>query len=759
MIEVELPDGSVAEFPDGTSNEAIQGALRKRFAAPDATTNPLEQVYADYPGLRKYGFQFRDSPTPSTDGRKLEFYPPGESESPFPDKTKPGIERFDPSMGKGDILGDMMHFLPGADKNIGALRQQFQQSISPEQQDKWLRGDYQAQVKSGVFRDNVPSYEQWLQKQGGDAFFRGYLSNQYPREAYTPEQAKIFDQLSGYLKDSGSAPQMGGGLGAPEAPSISGLARFGRGLMDIPRAGSQLWMHALPESVVNKGNEIIGKANELPVIGPLTKWAGVVPESTQQYDARLTREEQAYQGARRAGTDRSLEDVIAGRQGDPGMDWMRLGGNIAATAPLAMAAPAATGGLGAQTLNAAVQGGALGALQPVYGAEEGGFAGAKAKQAGLGAATSAALTPLTYGLSRVVSPKTSPDVQTLLDAGVTPTPGQILGGSAARTEEKLTSIPLLGDAIKSGQRRAINEFNQAAYQRALDPIGQQAGKEVGREGVQAVKDALGQAYDNLLPNLKFMPDAQFAQDLNTLRSMAQNMPEPQAARFEKILNDKLLARVSPNGGMAGETYKGVESELSRLAKGYLGDASFDNRELGAALEETLKSLRGTLQRSNPTYAKDLAAINLGYANYARIRGAASGVGAAEGIFTPAQLQSAVRAADKSVGKGQFATGNALMQDLSEAGKNVLSQKYPDSGTPGRMLMGMAGAGGLGAINPGIPAAGGLGALMYTPAGQRAMAALLARRPAIAGPAAQMLQRSAPGISAAGAVAAPQIFNQ
>lgn len=34
MIEVELPDGTIAEFPDGTSQDVIKGALRKRFAQP-----------------------------------------------------------------------------------------------------------------------------------------------------------------------------------------------------------------------------------------------------------------------------------------------------------------------------------------------------------------------------------------------------------------------------------------------------------------------------------------------------------------------------------------------------------------------------------------------------------------------------------------------------------------------------------------------------------------------------------------------------
>lgn len=36
MIEVELPDGSIAEFPDGTGNDVIKSALQKRFGAPQA---------------------------------------------------------------------------------------------------------------------------------------------------------------------------------------------------------------------------------------------------------------------------------------------------------------------------------------------------------------------------------------------------------------------------------------------------------------------------------------------------------------------------------------------------------------------------------------------------------------------------------------------------------------------------------------------------------------------------------------------------
>src|SRR5690606_15586220 len=32
MIEVELPDGTIAEFPDGTAPETIKSALKKRYS-------------------------------------------------------------------------------------------------------------------------------------------------------------------------------------------------------------------------------------------------------------------------------------------------------------------------------------------------------------------------------------------------------------------------------------------------------------------------------------------------------------------------------------------------------------------------------------------------------------------------------------------------------------------------------------------------------------------------------------------------------
>lgn len=47
MIEIELPDGSIAEFPDGTPQDTIKSALQKRFGAPKRGFQVGEQPLSD----------------------------------------------------------------------------------------------------------------------------------------------------------------------------------------------------------------------------------------------------------------------------------------------------------------------------------------------------------------------------------------------------------------------------------------------------------------------------------------------------------------------------------------------------------------------------------------------------------------------------------------------------------------------------------------------------------------------------------------
>lgn len=463
--------------------------------------------------------------------------------------------------------------------------------------------------------------------------------------------------------------------------------------------------------------------------------------------------------AERRRLDAPLMDTTAGTVGNiVGQVGMALapGGAIAGAGRLANAAGAARSGaaltragMAAMTpttlRGAAGLGAGFGAIQPAVSMEE------RFGNAALGGAGAAGGFAALSGLARAVRPNTDEAVQGLLRQGVTPTPGQILGGTFKRTEEALTSVPIVGDAIKAGQGRAVADLNRAVAGRALAPVGVKLPKGVeGREAVAFVGDTLGKKYDDLLPNLTMQADGGFISDVINLRNMVSSgsIDPAKAQQFESLLQNQVLSKFMPGADgaptLTGQTMKGIESDLGQLASRFRTSPDPDQQMVGDALLELQSVLRSNVERMNPQYAKELRAINEGYAVFKRMQRAASGVGADEGVFSAAQLQGAVKALDRSKDKRAFAEGSALLQDLSEPARAVLGNRVPDSGTALRSLTAL-GTGGIagGMIGPGAAAAVLAGPVMYSRAGQNALAALLARRPDAAAPAADALRRLAP----------------
>lgn len=524
-------------------------------------------------------------------------------------------------------------------------------------------------------------------------------------------------------------------------------SRFLRGMTDPIDAGAQLLTHALPEGLVNAVNSGAQFVNDLPGIGPLTKALGMTPATSGGLDKRIREGEQEYQAARQATAPATLSSLVSGQR-NPGFDLARAFGNVAT----GFAVPGGNAaGMGARILQGAGAGAASGALQPVV-EDQDNFWSEKGKQTLVGGATGAAVAPIVGALARVIRPNTSKAARTLLDEGVTPTPGQILGGAYRTTEDKITSLPLIGDAITSARKKSLDELNRAVYQRALTPIGQKADDlPVGREGVARVHQQLQDAYNTLLPNLSFKADQPFTQAVATVRGMVRRLPQQIKGELEDIYRDKVVSRMTPQGLMNGRSFKDAESDLGQEIRRLSKDPNRHAQQLKDAVIELRDQMRQALTRSNPAHAAELQAINQGYSNFARIRDAGAALGDKSGGFTPADLLGAVRRNDHSVGKGQFATGRAQMQDLADAAVATLPGKYPDSGTTGRVLLGGMATGALGGAgyfgNPLIPIAAAAGALPYMPGGRQLAAALLARRGAMADPMAQSLRNATPKIAA------------
>lgn len=434
--------------------------------------------------------------------------------------------------------------------------------------------------------------------------------------------------------------------------------------------------------------------------------------------------------------------------GFEGADVSRFAGNVLSPANLAVASKLPMALRGAQAIKAGAGVGAIGgALTPSSDVNDENYWMNKAQEIGKGAAFGAGTSGLVSGIARMVRPETNAMATQLMKEGVTPTPGQILGGAYNTVEEKLQSLPILGDAISYSKRKTQEEFNKAALNRALEPIGEKATK-VGRAGVLEVKEKLGKAYESLLPKISFKPDQQFVQEFGNLKQMATSLPAKEQKAFNSIIDD-VMSQASPNGSMLGTTFKTVESKLTKEIKDFSKSNDAYQQKLGDALTEALRIMRDTLPRVNPGFSNELKAINTGYANYARIRQAASSTatGAREGIFTPAQLAQAVRAQDASAGKGASATGKALMQDLAEQGTNVLSPKVADSGTVGRATL--AGGGVLaGATGTAIPLVAALTASTLPYLGRKTAATVLTKRPESAKKLAELIRKGSPYIAGA-----------
>lgn len=522
----------------------------------------------------------------------------------------------------------------------------------------------------------------------------------------------------------GQYPVMAGN--ADDGGVVAGILQ---GVRDPIDAGAQMLRRAVPDGV---GRAVDQFGNTLAGMGlPVARSQGV-----QGVDQIVNDVNQRYQAGRQA----------AGRDG---IDWARLGGNLIGTAPLIAATPSMAGsGLTARIGTGAAQGAGFGFMSPVVGENaQQNFGSEKLTQGALGGALGGVTPMISGAIGRVISPKASRPgsaAKLLANEGVTLTPGQIAGGAAMRVEDRLMSAPILGDAIRGARIRGNEQLNRAVYNRVLAPIGRTTSK-VGREAVDDVSNKVSQAYDDVLSKVQFSPDGQLAQDIARLRQIATGLPDDAAKTFERELQRNVIEPLSKGVSIDGRAFKDIETQLGRRADRFLKSNDVPSQDIGDALVEVQKALRNALVRVNPQHAKELSNVNASFAQLARLQDAASRIGAEDGVFTPAQLSSAVRAGDKTVRKNSYARGNALMQGLSDAARERMMSKVPDSGTAERLLMNVLAGGGAYALNPVIPAGLAAASVPYLPGIGRAASGLLTSRPQAAQSIANQLQALPPGL--------------
>jgi hypothetical protein len=363
------------------------------------------------------------------------------------------------------------------------------------------------------------------------------------------------------------------------------------------------------------------------------------------------------------------------------------------------------------------------------GAAQGAAAGLIGSGIGQGAAKA---------LGTAVAP-TGGNLDQLYASGVRPTPGQrlvnagdgkgvagLVGRTVNAAEEGLSSVPIVGSAIRGAREQARDQFQVGAFNEALKDIGLKLPKEMkpGTAPHAFTQKAFDRAYDKARSGLRLVADEQLQNNVMEIGQQASTLSEASARRFDTIIADKVIRPASNTPVLDGAAYKKMQSELGKIVRGIRKSQSGDG-ELADVLEELQSALDSAARRhSSKKAVKALDAADRGYAKFVRIEQAAAARGGESGTFTPTQFDRSIQANSNRVRSREYLRGDALMQDYAQQGMSLVD-RLPNSGSADRIAVGAAGAGGLGWMEPNaLLALGGVGAL-YAPGARNVVAGSMA----------------------------------
>jgi hypothetical protein len=329
--------------------------------------------------------------------------------------------------------------------------------------------------------------------------------------------------------------------------------------------------------------------------------------------------------------------------------------------------------------------------------------------AGLGAGGGIAARGAVNGLASAISP-TGGKLAPLYAMGVRPSIGPRVGGIVNNLEEKVQSLPVIGDAIKGTRDRARDQYQIGLFNDSLGEIGQSLPKDmgVGHEPHAFAQDAFNRAYEGAKSNMTAVADGQWTQDVGGLQQTVGALRPESQQQFARLWTGSVARRMR-DGVLSGPAFKDATSEIEKKVAAIRNSKSGDG-ELADALQQASDALKASAMRNSPPEA--VAAMNAadkGYAKLVRLETASRSAAGEPAEFSPSQYNSAVRTASGGVRNREYLRGDALNTEIAALGTR-LGDKVSNSGTVDRYAP-LAIASGMGYVEPMSAAAlGGYGLL-------------------------------------------------
>ncbi len=288
------------------------------------------------------------------------------------------------------------------------------------------------------------------------------------------------------------------------------------------------------------------------------------------------------------------------------------------------------------------------------------------------------------GVGTLVGGVNDDAVRALDQAGVRMTPGQIMGGVVKNFEDKMTSLPLVGNQIGARRMEGIDDFNRAIMRDAVAGIGAPPPSQIGQAGVNVNQRAVSDAYDAALGGQQFQADPQFTSDFAAALAGGRAIPQL-GDQFDQVASQRVGSLFGPNGEITGagfqDAIQGLRQARAATKNEVLGP------EFGNSIGDIEDALRGLVGRQSPDVLLKFDAANAAYRNQSVVDDAVSRALSQGGTFMPSQLGQAARSNTvKFGGKQAAARGDMPFNEIQQAAQQVLPSKVPDSGTAGRAVI-------------------------------------------------------------------------
>jgi len=340
-----------------------------------------------------------------------------------------------------------------------------------------------------------------------------------------------------------------------------------------------------------------------------------------------------------------------------------------------------TTGMAGTLAQGAAQGAAVNVLTTPVTDENKSFLTEKLKQAFIGGTAGAVGAGVIKGAGALAEPVTNAlsdvgqkAVKTLRDAGVPVDVAQATGSAFLNR----TKAALMDNPFTAGKEEAFAATQKAAYNKAIAKTMGEDATAITPDVIQKAKDRLGENYNQIASRNKVILDEDLQAHLNSIKDRAEQvLTKENFPTIDKAINNIVNKANANNGQLDGQQYQAIKEVLDDISAGGGREARYAKDLKEALLSGLSRSAEASGNKADVALLKE---TNRQYSNMKKIEDVV--LKNPQGDVSPSLLSNSLATKGKRYSIYQ---DDPELANLARAGKLVLEQKLPNSGTMARFL--------------------------------------------------------------------------